>query len=320
VYSADASWTSAYKLGILTLAGSDPLDAAAWKKSATAFTAIKNADGSVYGPGHNSSPVPSPDGSQFWLVYHAKALEKDGWEDREIALRPFTWNADNTPNLMSPVPDTVAMSLPAGEPCGLRSAWTFDAALVDNQGNTADTKGNPVSIESKHGKSVRFNGTTDYLDLNGAILTTTGSYSISACVKLSKFDSAGSIVSQEGGITSEFVLSYGNEKRFAFSLFNPTGDVAAQVVSDSPVYTGEWIHLVAVRDGLGKEIQLYVNGKLQDKKPFNGDWNAKGHTIVGAARRKTQRVDYFSGTIDNVYFYNSVLSEQDVQNLETQTC
>jgi GH43 family beta-xylosidase len=316
VYSADASWTAAYKLGLLTLKGTDPLVASAWTKSPTEFTAIKNVDGGVYGPGHNSAPIPSPDGTEFWLVYHAKALEKDGWEDREIALRPFTWNADNTPNLSAPIPDNIPIALPAGEPCGLLSTWSFDADWVDDQGNPATAKGKPTSVAGKYGKALQLDGTSAYLDLNRAILTTTGSYTVSVWVKLASTDQAGTMISQEGGISSEFVLEYTSQKQFAFSLFTPQGQLSAQVVSKAAPTVGEWAHLVAVRDGLAKEIRLYVNGVLQEKRPFNEDWSARGHTVIGVARQKTQHVGFFAGVIDEVTFYNSAFSEVEVQQIK----
>ena len=45
IYSADASWTSTYKLGMLTLSGSDPLKAGAWTKHGPCPAGVRRLDG-----------------------------------------------------------------------------------------------------------------------------------------------------------------------------------------------------------------------------------------------------------------------------------
>jgi len=109
VYSTRESWLPDYRLGLLRLAGANPLDPAAWVKSGPVFQAA----GAVYGPGHASFTT-SPDGSQSWIVYHAKVAATPGW-DRVIRTQPFTWNADGTPNFGTPVAAGQQISRPAGE-------------------------------------------------------------------------------------------------------------------------------------------------------------------------------------------------------------
>ena len=114
VYSTRESWLPTYRLGLLRLTNpSAPLDPASWTKTGPIFTA---ADG-VYGVGHNTFTT-SPDGREDWLVYHAKTVEKPGWDDRVIRMQPFTWNADGTPNLGRPVAPGAPVRRPSGEPCG----------------------------------------------------------------------------------------------------------------------------------------------------------------------------------------------------------
>lgn len=93
VYSANASWTSSYNLGELIYNGGDIGYYASYAKVGPVFS----SGGGVYGPGHNSLPVPGPNGNN-WLVYHAKTLQSDGWDDRKIFAQPQTWNSDGTPN------------------------------------------------------------------------------------------------------------------------------------------------------------------------------------------------------------------------------
>ena len=109
VYSASGSWTDDYCLGLLSLVGSDPLQAASWVKTpAPVFT----RSGEVFGPGH-ASFVASADGSEDWIVYHAARRRGAGW-DRDVRLQRFGWHPDGTPDFGIPVPPGVPISVPAG--------------------------------------------------------------------------------------------------------------------------------------------------------------------------------------------------------------
>ena len=319
VYSADASWTSAYKLGLLRLAGDNPLEMAAWTKVGPVFQKVDNKDGAVYGPGHNSMPVTSPDGTQNWLVYHAKTKAADGWKDREIKAQPFAWNADDTPNFGDPVPDSVALPLPSGQSCGSVSNWSLENSLTDGQKNTATVNGSPTWINGPKGTgshALHFNGTGDYLDLNDPLINTMGSYSVSAWVQLDRTDDTFTIASQEGGVSSEFVLEYSAAVggKFAFTLFDWKGTVTKQAVSTIMPVAGTWYHVIGVRDALNKQITLYVNGQADGSTDYNADWKAAGHTIIGAARLRSQRVHYFAGALAAVRFYHGALSSAEARS------
>lgn len=103
VYSASACWDDNYALGILTASeSSDLLNPASWTKSPEpVFT--KSVVNGVYGPGHNCF-TQSPDGTQDWLVYHAKAEANKACKSRTPRAQPFAWNADGSPNFGVPVP------------------------------------------------------------------------------------------------------------------------------------------------------------------------------------------------------------------------
>ncbi|MDW6004626.1 family 43 glycosylhydrolase [Vibrio mangrovi] len=112
VYSASFCATSSYKLALLELTGSNPLDPNAWTKSNQPL--FESANG-VYGPGHNGF-FKSPDGTEDWLVYHGNAHENDGCSTlRSMRAQPFTWNADGTPNFGRPVAAGQQVKVPSGE-------------------------------------------------------------------------------------------------------------------------------------------------------------------------------------------------------------
>lgn len=112
IYSASSCNTEYYKLGRLTLTGSNPLSASSWTK---APNPVFQAGNGVYGPGHNGF-FKSPDGSEDWLVYHGNASSSQGCgSTRSTRAQRFTWNADNTPNFGSPVSTGTSLAVPSGE-------------------------------------------------------------------------------------------------------------------------------------------------------------------------------------------------------------
>jgi len=111
IFSTRESWLPDYRLGELRLVGADPLSAASYAKTGPVFT---RAPG-VYGVGHASFTV-SPDSSESWIVYHAKADTLPGW-NRVIRMQKFGWNADGSPQFGTPVPNGQPVPDPSGE-CG----------------------------------------------------------------------------------------------------------------------------------------------------------------------------------------------------------
>jgi GH43 family beta-xylosidase len=290
VYSGNASWTTAYTLGILHLTGDDPLDRASWTKIGPAFS--QNED--VYGPGHNSIPVTSPDGSESWLIYHAKMKATDGWQDRAILAQKFTWNDDGTPEFGEPFPLSVAQQVPSGEPCG--EVILSDATLLTEERHLS---GEPI-------------------ELGTALLNTRGSFSVASWVRLDAVaDQSMAILSQEGGISSNFVLGVENG-RFAFIMYDGLGRNPASAVSSITPEAGAWVHLIGVHDLSAGELRLYVNGELQASEPVANNWSAQGSTIVGAARRGSQRVDPFTGAVRDIHLYNGALDADEITALAAE--
>jgi GH43 family beta-xylosidase len=104
LYAADASWTQAYKTGLLTWTGGDVADPASWRKMPFPF----------FLAGGHASVVDTGGGTYF--VYHRKLGDEPGWADREIRYEPLGWDADGRPVVgTGQSPDIVAsLSAAAG--------------------------------------------------------------------------------------------------------------------------------------------------------------------------------------------------------------
>ncbi|HEV2319297.1 MAG TPA: glycoside hydrolase family 43 protein [Verrucomicrobiae bacterium] len=110
IYSASGFWTDDYCLGELAWTGGDVMDPKSWIKKPTPVFA---GTATVFGPGHCSF-VPSPDGTEDWIVYHAHVRRGSG-QLRDVRIQPFTWNADGSPDFGSPVSPGVPLRRPSGE-------------------------------------------------------------------------------------------------------------------------------------------------------------------------------------------------------------
>ncbi|MGH3448975.1 MAG: family 43 glycosylhydrolase, partial [Nocardioidaceae bacterium] len=131
-YSCGSALLPSYKLGLLELTGDDPLELSSWRKfPQPVFT----SSDSTYGVGHGGY-VRSPDGSQWWHIYHAKMDPEFGFR-RAIFAQPFTWSADDAPVLGEPVPPNEPLAVPAGTPIHpVDHAQSWD--LTDGRSSTAD--------------------------------------------------------------------------------------------------------------------------------------------------------------------------------------
>jgi GH43 family beta-xylosidase len=140
VYSANASWTERYSLGLLTCNGSDVLNPESWTKAAEPVFKKYSAKGQgVYCVGHCSF-TQSPDGREDWLVYHGKDDRHKGWIGRSARAQKFGWNEDGTPDFGQPLLADTPVAIPSGElglkyllsdparPRPLNGVWRFRVA------------------------------------------------------------------------------------------------------------------------------------------------------------------------------------------------
>jgi len=113
VYSGSGYWVDTYCLGLLSLnENGDPMDSADWVKTPNPVFSM-NADSGAFGPGHNGF-FKSPDGTEDWIIYHARSAAGGG--SRNARIQKFTWNADGTPNFGVPVKIGSPVQKPSGEP------------------------------------------------------------------------------------------------------------------------------------------------------------------------------------------------------------
>lgn len=139
VYSGSGYWVDGYCLGLLTLReNGDPMIAADWTKKSTPVFSMK-AESNAYGTGHNGF-FKSPDGTEDWIIYHARNLPNGGDNNgRNPRIQKFTWNADGSPNFGEPVPINTPITRPSGEPHRLiypKTPWAIAGFSSEETNNS----------------------------------------------------------------------------------------------------------------------------------------------------------------------------------------
>lgn len=108
-YSASGFYTPQYAIGALKLTGANPLSITSWTKHTVPLFDQGNG---VEGTGH-ASFVKSPDGTEDWIVYHARTTND---APRDVRIQPFTWGTDGLPQFGDPVPTGQPIAAPSGVP------------------------------------------------------------------------------------------------------------------------------------------------------------------------------------------------------------
>jgi GH43 family beta-xylosidase len=102
VYSASASWTEDYCLGMIKNVDGDLLNPSSWIKfDQPVFTKAEAA----YGPGHHCM-VEGPNG-ECWNIYHANEIPGSGWDGRSIRAQRFSWDKEDVPHFGTPIKSSV---------------------------------------------------------------------------------------------------------------------------------------------------------------------------------------------------------------------
>jgi len=130
LFSCGSALLPSYKLALLELVGKDPLDPACWHKHPEP---VFSSTESTFGVGHGST-LTTPDGSQWWLAFHAKINRRRNFK-RVTHVQPMGWTPDGLPTFGDPVAAGTPLALPRGtpiKPCRDGQRWDL---LTDLRGD-----------------------------------------------------------------------------------------------------------------------------------------------------------------------------------------
>ncbi|MFG2360924.1 LamG-like jellyroll fold domain-containing protein [Streptomyces mirabilis] len=204
-------------------------------------------------------------------------------------------------------------------------SWNLD----DGTGTTATdptgtlpatlTGGAAWSTDADRGTVLSLNGTAGYATTNAPGVDTSGSFTISAWVRLNSLTGGNStFVSQSDapsvGAANGFQLYYSSGSGvWAFGRHNDdTTSTSFTAVYGAKAVAGKWTHLVGVFDADAGQLLLYVNGRLSATKAYTGtDWNAVGPVQFGRRLYQGAYGEYADGRLSDVRLYPTALPPAD---------
>ena len=173
--------------------------------------------------------------------------------------------------------------------------------------------------------SMEFDG-TNYIDVgNPSELQITGALSISAWVKftgniapiVSKYESGSAARPKSFGLDGDRSGSNNSPVFFIYS----SGTIYSTPTSVKTVDDGNWHHLVGVFNP-STSLQLYIDGQLEQENttsiPAFIDNDAVDF-VIGAIESLGSPVTFFTGNIDEVATWNTVLSEGTIEAIYNTT-
>ncbi|MFC1600634.1 LamG domain-containing protein [Patescibacteria group bacterium] len=212
--------------------------------------------------------------------------------------------------------------------------WKFDEGYGDTAydtgtgGNNGDLAGSgttcPQSADSacpswsndgKSGKTLDFDtaGTDDYVELVGE----------GSDFSIDDFTVSAWVYRDADSGAVESIISNLDSASDGWALQIDSTDVARlsyngqNVLSTSTISTGGWYHVVATSNSTSSETKIYINGKIENTLATSGSISENTDARIGT-RSYNPVASSFSGKIDDLRFYNNVLTADQVKLLYNQ--
>ncbi|MFJ9662696.1 LamG-like jellyroll fold domain-containing protein [Streptomyces griseoflavus] len=181
---------------------------------------------------------------------------------------------------------------------------------------THDAQGQPL-MTPVDDKGLMLDGAGGHAATSGPAVETRSSYTISAWARITPGTTGTrTVLSQDGGNSSPFYLSYGADgiKDWSLRVLTSKDGTStwnkARAKQTSP--TGVWTQLTASFDADDNKVRLYINGVFQSEVDAGAPWSATGGLQIGRGKWSGNYVDYFDGVIDEVTVWQRTLTSEEI--------
>ncbi|MFF3845016.1 LamG-like jellyroll fold domain-containing protein [Streptomyces sp. NPDC002328] len=186
-------------------------------------------------------------------------------------------------------------------------------------GNNKVTLGSAVTRSTEKGGAAVFNATANaYGQASGPAVNTSGSFTVSAWVKLGSTAANSTFVAQNGQVASGFQLYYATGAGWTFNRH--ASDTTAPTIvrassGTSAVTANVWTHLTGVYDQSAAQLRLYVNGTQAGTAAFTSPWEATGPLQIGRRLYNGAYGENTQGQITDVQVYGEALTASQVSTV-----
>jgi hypothetical protein len=205
----------------------------------------------------------------------------------------------------------------------LLGAWLLDegeggiTADASGNGNDGTLMGSPNWIAGQSGDALEFTGSGTYVDCGNAEALNVGVFSVSFWYNLPSSTQGWNHMVSRGshgasgvpGSVNWGVMMVSGAQRILFETFDDTRWSGIRVDTTA----GEWHHAVATYDGNMR--LLYHDGVLADSGSEGMLLDQSRAFLIGARSDAGSAGGFFTGSIDEVGYFNAVLALEDVETL-----
>jgi hypothetical protein len=164
------------------------------------------------------------------------------------------------------------------------------------------------------GNALEFDGVGTYVDCGNAEALNVEVFSVSFWCNIPSTQGWNHIVSRGShrgggnpGAVNWGVMMYSDQETILYEVYNDT--VKPSLSSNTS--TGQWHHVVATFDGI--TMQLYHDGVLAGSGLTAGITLDQNRPFLIGARSHDSAASFFNGTIDEVGYFNAVLTPEDIE-------
>ncbi len=210
------------------------------------------------------------------------------------------------------------------DPGNILGAWLLDegtgSIALDSSGNGNDgtIMGSPAWVPGQSGTALRFTGSGTYVNCGNPAAFNVNLFSISFWYNFPATQSWNHMISRGQHVASGTpgsvnwgVMMYSAEQRILYETYNNTGWTGISANSTA----GVWHHVVATYDGA--TMQLYHDGQLAGTATAGILLDPSRPLVIGGRSDAGSVGGIFSGSLDEVGYFNAVLAAEDVQMLMT---
>ncbi len=183
-----------------------------------------------------------------------------------------------------------------------------DGTLSPDCGNDS-----PVWVVGKINSALSFDGISNMVVVdNSPLLNPTSAITLSAWIKWGVNPEDGNqwttIINKNGD--SQYRLQHNNTNEF-FEFAIRTSSGGRWVISSTSPEQGEWYHIAGTYNG--EEMNIYVNGILENSSLWSGTINTSGAPLVFGNRAWGDRG--FNGVIDEIGLWGRALSAIEIEEI-----
>jgi Concanavalin A-like lectin/glucanases superfamily len=227
------------------------------------------------------------------------------------------------------ISDTTTYFFIVAPPAPASGVWQLDetAGTTAEDTSSGETR-HPLTVHgaaaspawsnlARTGGSLRLDGVDDYAAATAPAVSTAGSFSVAAWVRIESLDKNQTVARQAVAGRHGFLLYYSaGTRKWAFERQDPTQSYTAKASSAAPAVAGVWTHLAGVYDASGKQLRLYVNGVLDGSAAYTGaDWVTDGPFELGRWSYPGRAGGFYKGRIDQAVVWPRALRSEDLGRL-----